>query len=365
MMRRTDAIIVGGGIIGCALAEELARRGQRVTVVERGRIGAEASAAAAGILSAQIDVPKPGTFFELCQAARKAYPAWVARLERASGVRVGFERRGVLYLSTSAAQTRRMEARARWQRHAGLVVERWSIAQVRRHEPAIDGRFHGGFHFPLEGAVDNVRLMRALAVACRTLGVRLQEQTHARRVMARDGRVKGVETSHGALNAAVVVNTLGSWAPQLAGCPRLPVEPARGQMVSFAGPPGLFRRPVMTDRAYVIQRRDGQLLLGSTVERVGFDKSLTVDGMHAILCGTRRISSRLDSCHFIEGWAGLRPYSATGYPILGPTHLDGLYVATGHFRHGILLAPATATLMADVILQGHTPFDLSPFLSKA
>ena len=361
-MKQTNIAILGGGIIGCALAEELARRGQRVTIIERERIGAEASAAAAGILSAQMDVPKPGVFFDLCQAARRAYPAWAGRIERASGQRVGFQRNGVLYLAASAAQERRMQQRSRWQRRQQLPVERWSMAAVRQHEPAVDGRFRCGFHFPLEGEVDNVRLMRALAEACRKAGVQIREHVEARRLIVRGRCVRGVETDHGVLTASVVVNTLGSWASRLQGFPiKLPVEPARGQMVSFAGPKRLFRRPVMTDRAYIIQRQDGQVLLGSTIERVGFDKALTVQGMHAILCGARKISSRLDACHYMDSWAGLRPYSRTGYPIIGPTKTHGVYVATGHFRHGILLAPITATLMADLILRGRTVFDLSPF----
>jgi len=361
-MSRYDVIVLGGGIIGCALAEELARRGQRVVVLERGRIGAEASVAAAGILLAQMDVLKPGPLLELCQAARRLYPGWIRRLERAAGMRADFRIAGVLYLAASAAQARRMQARADWQRRLGLAVERWSPAEVRRREPAVDGRWAAGFHFPLEGEVDNVLLMHALAAACRRGRVTLREQTTARRLLIRHGAASGIETDRGLLRAPVIVNTLGSWAA-LRGTPfaQLPIEPARGQLLSFAGPKGLFHRPIMTDRAYVIQRRDGQLLLGSTVERVGFDKRLTVQGMHHILSATRRISSALESCGFVEAWAGLRPYSRTGLPILGATAIEGLYVATGHFRHGILLAPITAKLMAELILNGYTSFNLSPF----
>ena len=362
LMSRADVIVLGGGIIGCALAEELARRKRRVVVIERGSIGAEASSAAAGILSAQMDAPTPGAFFDLCQAARRAYPAWVARIERASGQRVGYARSGVLYLAVSDAQARRMQQRAIWQRRLGLRVERWTMAQVRRREPAVDGGFRCGFHFPLEGQVDNALLMRALAQACRSAGVRVREQVTARRLILSQGRVRGVETSQSVIRADVVVNTLGSWSPMIAGFPgRLPVEPARGQIVCLAGPKRLFHRPIMTDRAYLIQRRDGRLLLGSTVERAGFDKSVTLEGMYAILSGVRTISSRLDACAYVDSWAGLRPYSRTGYPILGRTGVEGVYVATGHFRHGILLAPITAALMTDLILRGRSSFDLTPF----
>ena len=141
----------------------------------------------------------------------------------------------------------------------------------------------------------------------------------------------------------------------------LPVEPARGQMLAFRGPRGFVRRAVMSERAYVVQRRDGRLLVGSSVERAGFKKALTLEGMHAILSGLRRMSTALAGCPFLEAWAGFRPITPDGLPILGPTPIEGLYVATGHFRHGILLAPITARLMAELILTGRPSFDLSPF----
>jgi glycine oxidase len=358
----TDVLILGGGVIGCALAEELCRRGQRVTLIERAIVGAEASSAAAGILSAQMDVPRPGPFFDLCQAARRAYPGWIRRIERLSGARVDYAANGVLYLAASRAQAERMERRARWQRRAGLRVDQWSPAQIRRHEPAIDGNFRAGFHFPLEGEIDNARLMQALAVACRRQGVQVCERTTVRRILARGGAVTGVDTTRGRFSAPIVVNCLGSWSGLRAAAPAIsPVEPARGQMVVFRAPRRLFRRPVMSDRAYIVQRRGGELLLGSTVERVGFDKRLTVTGMHSILCGARRMSSALHDLPFVGAWTGLRPYSRTRAPILGATRTAGLYVATGHFRHGILLAPTTAEALADLILQASTTHDLSPF----
>lgn len=360
-MASTDIIILGGGIIGCALAEELARRGESVTLLERGLIGAEASSAAAGILSAQMDVPRPGVFFDLCQAARSAYPGWVRHLQRESGQAVGFMRNGVLYLAATHAENKRMQARARWQAKEGLPVEQWSMGELRRHEPAVDGRFKAAFHFPLEGQVDNVLLMRALEAVCRKAGVVIKEETAAKRLIVKQRAVSGVETDRGVFHASIVVNTVGSWAGRSAFPVRLPVEPARGQIVSFASPKQLFRRPVVTERAYIVQRNDGQILLGSTIERAGFDRALTVSGMHDILCGSQKISSKLAQCHYLDAWAGLRPYSRTGNPILGATKIRGVYAAVGHFRHGILLAPVTATLMADLILTGRSRFDLPLF----
>ena len=358
---RGEILVLGGGIIGCALAEELARRGRRVTVVERGRIGAEASSAAAGILSSRMDVPSPGPMFDFCQAARRLYPRWVARLEQRSGIDTGYHKDGILYLAMREAEERTMADRAAWQRRLGLPVERWSRGDVRRREPAVDGSVRSGFYFPGEAQIDNAILMRALATACRKSGVRLMERTEARRLRLRGRTVRGVETSRGALTAPVVVNCLGSWAGAPQGLRRLPVEPARGQILVFKGPKRLFRHAVMSERAYVVQRRDGRLLVGSTVERAGFEKALTLEGIRKILCGIRDMTSVLERSTFVEGWAGFRPLTPDRLPIIGRTGIEGLYVATGHFRHGILLAPVTASAMADLILTGRSSFDLTAF----
>ncbi len=361
-MSRRDVVVLGGGIIGAALAEELARRGRRVALIERGTIGAEASSAAAGILSAQMDLPRPGPLLELCQAARKLYPSWIAHLERRSGLSLGFHVDGILYLAMSRREESAMSQRARWQRKLGLRVESWSSQQVRRHEPAVDGRIRSGFSFPTEAQVDNVRLMEALARACRKAGVEIRERTRVRRLIIRARRVRGVETDRGRLVASVVVNCLGSWAGMDRVFPiPVPVEPARGQMLAFQGPKRLVRHAVMSDQAYMVQRRDGRLILGSTIEFVGYQKSLTLEGMHSILCGVRRMTSALNECSFLEAWAGFRPCTKDRLPILGKTSIEGLYIATGHFRHGILLAPVTAQLMAELVLRGRCAVDLTPF----
>ncbi len=357
-----DVAILGGGIIGCALAEELARRGRRVTILERGSIGAESSSAAAGILSAQMDLPKPGPLFELCQAARRMYPRWIEHLERRSGVSVGYHVDGILYLAMTGREERVMDRQVQWQLKRELRVDRWSPKEVRRHEPAVDGKVKRGFHFPTEAQVDNVALMRALAVACRKSSVDLREGVAARRLLLRGRAVHGVETDQGTVEASAVVNCLGSWAAMGGAFPvPLPVEPARGQILCFRGPKRVVRHAVMSERAYVVQRRDGRLLVGSTIERAGFEKALTLTGMHAILCGTRHMTSALEACTFLDAWAGFRPATTDKLPILGATSIEGLYVATGHFRHGILLAPITAQLMAELLVTGRSSLDLSPF----
>lgn len=366
---RCDVAVLGGGIIGASLAEELAQRGRRVCLIERETIGCEASKAAAGILSAKTDLERPGPFFDFCQAAMAMYPAWVAHLERQSRRPIEYATEGILYLALTAQGERQMDARARWQRRMGITVERWSSAQVRKREPHAGREIRAGFFFPDEAQLDNVALMDALAIACRRAGVRVLEHTEVRRLLVRGKAVRGVATSRGTVQADVVVNCLGSWASlcaRSAGFPSvdgLRIVPAKGQMLSFDAPKGFLRHAIMSEAAYGVQRRSGELVVGSTVEFVGFNKRLTLAGMQKILSGFNRMirAEALEHCAFRQSWVGFRPCGPDRKPILGATRLRGLFVALGHFRHGILLAPMTAKVMAELILHGRASCDLSCF----
>ncbi|MBI4323052.1 MAG: glycine oxidase ThiO [Candidatus Omnitrophica bacterium] len=366
-MTRYDVAVLGGGIIGASLAEELTRRGGRVCLIERNTIGCEASNAAAGILSAQSDLEQPDAFFEFCQASMQLYPTWVAHLERVARRPIGYHVDGILHLALTPSGVRQMEVRRRWQRRLGYRVERWSAQEVRRREPNVGNQVKAGFFFPDEAQLDNVALMEALAVACRRAGVAVWEQTMVRRLLVRRGMAAGVQTSRGACQADVVVNCLGSWASLGGSRIRLPrIVPAKGQMLAFEAPKRFLRHVVMSEAGYAVQRRDGTLIAGSTVEFVGFDKRVTMEGLHTIVSGFTRMFRReaLEACAFRESWVGLRPCGPDRLPVLGPTRLPGLHAAIGHFRHGILLAPMTAKVMAELILDGRSSFDLGPFSIK-
>lgn len=357
-----DTIILGGGIIGCSLAEELARNGMNVAVIERGAIGQEASTAAAGILSASTDLTKPDPLFEFSQSARKLYPRWVRRLEEKSGISVGLRNSGIVFLAQNAHELQVMDHRARWQRRYGIKIERWSQKKLKQKEPNIDAKVKAAFYF-LDGVyLDNALLMQALAKSCRKEGVKIFEGQTVRRIAVRDHGAHGVNIGKQTLHAPIIINCLGSWASMNGSFPvRLPVQPVRGQILVFEGPKSRYRHAIMSHNVYGVQRQDGRLLLGSTVEFSGYQKSVTAEGMHDILCKFKRLSSAVNQCRFLYAWSGFRPHSADGFPIIGQSEIDGIYVATGHYRHGILMAPATAKYLSDSILGRKSSFDLQPF----
>ena len=359
-----DVVVLGGGIIGASLAEELARRKQRVCLVERGTIGCEASTAAAGILASQMDLEAPGPFFDLCQASRRLYPAWLRRIERMAGLSTQFHVDGILYLALTAGGVRTMEHRLRWQRRLGVRIERWTAAEVHRREPAASREVQAGFFFPSEAQLDNAVLMAALARACRKAGVTVREHTQVTDLLRRGRAVTGVRTAHGSIHAPIVVDCLGSWGGmERNGYSHALVEPARGQILVFEAPRRSLRHILMSEGAYGVQRRDGRVLVGSTVERAGYDRHVTPSGMAQIMRGfMRMVRPNTYQQWALSGyWAGLRPLTPDRLPVLGPTSINGLYAAFGHFRHGILLAPITAQLMTDLLVRVRPVPQLSPF----
>lgn len=357
-----DVIVLGGGIIGASVADELSRRGQKVLLVERLQIGAEASTAAAGILAAQMDLPNPGPLFDLCQASRRMYPRWIEYLRQRSGGRVGYSVDGVVRVATTGREESILEQQVRWQKKAGLRVERWSRRDVQRQEPVLEGKFRKAYYFPTEAQVDAVSLLQALRTACMRAGVTLQEQTQVQKLLVESQGIKGVMTDKGEFHANAVVNCMGAWSHLDGKFPvHLPVQPAKGQMLAFMAPKRLFKHIVVSDKAYGVQRKDGRVLVGATVEFGGYEKGVTLEGMQNLFNGIRSLTKdAMNDCHFLDCWSGLRPHLPDELPVIGGCGIEGLFMATGHYRHGILLAPITAKLIAESFLS-KPAIDLTPF----
>jgi glycine oxidase len=374
MSAASDVIIIGAGVMGCAVAWRLVREGLSVTLVERGIPGAEASSAAAGILAPQAEADGPGPFLDLALKSRALYPAFVERLQAETGIDVGYRREGTLSLcgagaspEDTEAQKERLLSRMRWQARAGLRVSFLEPAEVQRLEPALCPGA-GALHFPDDHQVEAPLLCRALSQAAAAGGARFVS-AHVQRVRHEGGRVIGVDVEGERLHAGHVLIAAGSWSALLdvpEALPHQAVRPMRGQMLELDTRPPLLRHVVFGHvgrdvSGYLVPRRDGRLIAGSTMELVGFRKEVTVSGLRRLLALTEGLCPALSGAEVRRTWAGFRPATPDGLPLLGGTPVRGLSLCTGHFRNGILLCPVSAEAIASLITGAPPPMDLAPF----
>jgi glycine oxidase len=350
-----DVVIVGGGIIGLSVARELALRGVcDVALLERGQLGAEASWAAGGILAPQVEADYADEFFRLACASRDMYPAFANMLHEETGIDVELERTGTLFLGFTSHEEQEMRRRCDWQTSEGLSIEWLTPDEARRLEPNISPHVRCALRFPNDYQVENRRVIDALVLANQRLGVRLATNCEVSSLRIENEMIRGAETSNGFVAARVVVLAAGAWTSQITPpgttCSEIKIEPVRGQMLCFAAPQ-IVRQVTYSSRGYLIPRRDGRLLAGSTSERVGFDKRVTHDGVNSIKSMAFEIAPALERLPLIDSWAGFRPRANDDLPVLGPDEeVEGLFYTTGHYRNGILLAPITAALIADSIV---------------
>jgi glycine oxidase len=359
--------IIGGGVIGLTIARALALRGIRdVLVIERGDLGAEASSAAAGMLAPQAEANRAHEFFQLTCRSRDMYSAFAAALLSETGIDIELDTTGTLYLAFTDADVEELEKRYAWQNAAGLRIEKLTAAESRQLEPSISENVCAGLKFPLDTQLENRRLISALIEANKRLGVRTQTETTVTSLNIERDRVTGIETSHGSIATECVVMAAGAWSSQIPigdkTSPIVRIKPVRGQMLSFAPDRPVSRHVIYSPRGYIVPRRDGRLLAGSTTEHAGFDKNVTAAGVQSISAAAAEIAPQVSLLRLMDSWAGLRPRAADTLPVLGPCgEIAGLCYATGHYRNGILLAPVTGELIAAAIVDKVFPETLEIF----
>jgi glycine oxidase len=359
---RADVVVVGAGVQGSSVALRLAQAGRKVIVLERAIPGAEASSAAAGILSPGVEAVEPGPFYALCRASLDRYPSFVREVEALSGMSVGLRGGGTLEVALDDAHARILAARAEKIARHGLPVEVLDEAALHRLEPAVSKEARGALHFPDEWSLDPRLLGRALYVAAARAGATFVTG-QVRRILAEDGRAVGVDHETGRIAADLVVLAAGSWSMQVEGngLPPGSVRPVRGQIAVLDTRPPLLSRAVFSGHGYIVPRSDGHILCGSTMEEVGFEKAVTAGGLRHVLDVAMGIAPALERAPVVETWSNFRPASPDGEPILGAGVVPGLLYATGHTRNGILLTPITADAIAAVALGRPPPVDLAPF----
>jgi glycine oxidase len=357
-------LIAGGGVIGSAIAYELSRAGVDVVLAERGRIGAGASSAAAGMLAPLAESSDPGPFFQLALDGMKAFDERARALIDESGIDFEFRRDGVLRVTESEEERDQLSALAGLQRENGGA--RWiEGSEVRRIEPAVSQTVNGALYSPADGHLNPARLTAALAAAAARNGARILEGQEVTSFNIDHSRILTVQTQSEMMAADHFVLAGGAWLTMLserAGFP-IPITPVRGQMLAVQATPPPIRHIVYSHSGYLVPKPDGSIWVGATEESTaGFEARVTVEGLHFLVSAAQRLVPALQGALYLRSWAGLRPFAPDRLPVLGTLPgLDNLHVAAGHFRNGILLSLVTGKLMAELILTGRCPEQLSAF----
>jgi glycine oxidase len=358
-----DVIIVGGGIIGCATAYYLAKEGAGVTVLERGEVSGEASGAAAGMLAALSDEGGRPTFFQqLCDDSLRLFESLLPVL-RETGVDIRHRTVDILHVAVTETETAALKQLHRLRGRGSGWLE---AAEVGRLESSMSRHVAGAVITPAAQYVDSQRLTQALAEAARRRGATILEHSPAKRLLRQGNRIRAVETASDSHESDIVLLAGGPWTMALAGRlgTHVPTRPVRGQMLSLESPPGGLHHMVWGTRAYLIPREDNQTYVGATVEEAGYRKHTTRSGLSGLRSGAATLVPHFRGAIQRRAWAGLRPGSPDHMPIMG--RLPGwqnVWVSTGHFRNGILLAPVSGQLLQQAMLTSNPdtiPAELSP-----
>lgn len=349
----SDVIVIGAGLVGLAVADELARRGRRVCVLDRQPETLSASWASAGMLMPVPVLAWNAAFEAMCLNSFFRFPAFVDDLFNRTGIDCELRMEGVLVVAEDDAGARCLSERVEDLRREGHDTQWCNEADIKAREPWLAAAHQGGMWLSQAGQVNSRLLLTAMELACVQRGVQISRHRGAVRVAVEGGSVRGVETAHEYVSAPTVVNAAGAWAAALQGVPveaRVPVHPVKGQMLALRVDPTLLKGLTWTDGAYLVPGRDGRLLVGSTLEpEAQFDREVTAGAVERLLAAVIKQLPRAADSALTETWAGLRPGTHDGLPYLGGTPVEGYVVACGHYRNGILLTPVTAAKICDWI----------------
>ena len=363
--RSFDVAVIGGGAIGLAVAWRAAQKGLRTTVLERGEPGGGTSHVAAGMIAPIAEAKLvERSLLRLTLASARQYPAFVAELAEASGVDPGYLSCGTLLAARDSDEAEALDRELAMRTQLGLAVRRLRASEARRLEPGLAPALRLALELPEDHAIDPRRLSVAVAAAAGRAGGVVRTGSDVREILHTGGRISGVRLSDGErIDAGQVVIAAGVWSDSIEGIPaeaRVPIRPVKGQILRLHDPagPGLLTRVVRMQGSYIVPRGDGRYVLGATSEERGFDTTVTAGAVFELLRDTIELVPGVSELVIDELAAGLRPGTRDNAPAIGPGSLPGLHWATGHYRHGILLTPITAEIMA-AALTGEEPSELA------
>ncbi|WP_349409416.1 glycine oxidase ThiO [Pseudalkalibacillus sp. SCS-8] len=352
MHTQYDAIIVGAGVIGCSIAYNLSKRGRKVIVLERGKIAGKASSAAAGMLGAQTELEEDSPLFQFAKASRAMFPQLEKDLKGLSGIDIEFQQNGIYKVAMTEEEVSRIQRLIPAQQELGEMSEWIPAAELHVKEPALSKDTLGAMFIRNDGQVSSPALTMAFATAATTLGAEIHEYTDVHHLIEENERITGVKTNQGSFHADHVIVAGGAWSEQLlqeAGV-ELPTYPVKGECFSLKTKRRLVNGTIFSNEVYIVPKPGNQLIIGATEKPGTFDESVTVEGISSLMEKMQQVVPAIKEAAWERAWAGIRPQSADSLPYMG-THPDkeGLYIATGHYRNGILLAPKTGELIADLI----------------
>ncbi|PZE21019.1 glycine oxidase ThiO [Paenibacillus xerothermodurans] len=355
-----SAIIIGGGIIGCSIALELSLAGIRCALIDKGALNQEASTAAAGMLGAQVETHHPGPFYQLCRLSQALYREWSIKLLTIGGISPQYIAEGILRAALTPEDESELQSRLSWIEDA----EWFSAREMRVREQAITPDVLGGLYLRRDHQVHPIHLAQSLTAALHKLDCEIREWTPALSLIERGGHIRGVRTTDGELFADHIILSAGAWGSALTepfGL-SLPLFPVKGQCISLKTAAPVIRSTVFFKECYVVPKEDGTMIVGATQEEAGFDKRCHASVIGSLHTSASRLIPELEHAEFVRTWAGLRPGTRDGLPYIGrPAALPGLITATGHYRNGILLAPATGRLIKQLVLDEQPDMDLGAF----
>ena len=355
-LKSADVAVVGGGIIGGAVALAVRRLGLSVALLERGRICGEASSAAGGLICAQYDADADTPLFRLRLDGRDAFPDFAHLLVELTGLDIGFSEGPTLGLARTDEQRRQLLARVAWQRKAGLDVEFIEPDEARRREPLLPPDLTGAARYP-DGQVDTQRWPPIVHRALLAAGVHVHEGADVVEISG-DANPQ-VRTVRGTLSADQVVLATGAWLPDF--LPHVPIVPSRGHMFAFDAPNLRLGHILHVPGASLVQRNDGRLLIGAAKERAGFDRRLRAGAVQEMLNRALDTLPALSDCPLSSVWTGFRPEPTDGLPLIGRDPRSGLFLATGHHTHGITMSWHTAQLIARLLTNQDPAYPVHPF----
>jgi len=361
----TDVVVVGGGVIGCAIAYYLRKAGRAVTVLEQGEIGGEASSAAAGLLAPLGSLSGAGPFADLLLASFALFPALVPELEDASGMRLQYEQTGALRVVRNPKNTPNLRKRVKAWEPLGLHMHWLTGEEARQREPTLAPDVCAGLYVPQESQIQAAQVVQAFAQAAANHGATLRRNTRVTGIQKRNNKVTAITTSPGeTITCNHLVIAAGAWAAQWNDWLhiKLPVSPLRGQMLALRQPTPPLHHIIFGEAAYLAPKQDGTVIVGATKEEAGFDKRPTAGGIAWLLNTAIRLMPSLEQSAIERTWAGLRPRTPDNLPILGPAPgWENVTLATGHGSAGIMLSAITGQTITDLVIAGVASELIQPF----